>query len=66
MGALLLACALVSGCKDDKPTAPPVVLDPVPDFSLADVNATSATADQAVSPRDYLQRVSAWYFGHST
>jgi hypothetical protein len=38
----------------------------VPDFSLLDVNATSPTAGQAVSPRDYLEAVSGWYFGHAT
>ena len=38
----------------------------MPDFALVDVNATSSTFDQAVSPRDYLQQVSAWYFGHAT
>jgi hypothetical protein len=37
-----------------------------PDFSLMDVNATSASYQQQVSPRDYLQQVSAWYFGHAT
>jgi len=30
------------------------------------VNPNSATNGQPVSPRDYLMRVSAWYFGHST
>ncbi|MBL9023754.1 MAG: hypothetical protein JNL21_16290 [Myxococcales bacterium] len=40
--------------------------DLVPDFSLLDVNPASPTANQPVSPRDYLQRVSGWYFGHST
>lgn len=38
----------------------------VSDFSLPDVNTTSATFGAAVSPRDYLQKVSGWYFGHST
>jgi hypothetical protein len=38
----------------------------VPDFSLIDVNPNSMTSGQPVSPRDYLMRVSAWYFGHST
>jgi hypothetical protein len=38
----------------------------VSDFSLQDVNPASPTADQPVSPRDYLQRVSGWYFGHAT
>ena len=37
-----------------------------PDFHLTDVNATSSTSGQAVSPRDYLEQVSAWYFGHAT
>jgi hypothetical protein len=39
---------------------------PMPDFSLTDVNSTSATYNQPVSPRDLLQTVSAWYFGHAT
>lgn len=38
----------------------------VPDFALVDVNATSASYDQAVSPRDYLDQVSGWYFTQST
>jgi hypothetical protein len=42
------------------------VAEPVPDFSLLDVNPASPTANQPVSPRDYLMRVSAWYFGHAT
>jgi len=37
----------------------------VPDFSLIDVNSTSSTYNQLVSPRDYLQQTSAWYFGVS-
>ena len=41
-------------------------VDPVPDFHLQDVNETSASFEQALSPRDYLQQVSAWYFGHAT
>jgi hypothetical protein len=38
----------------------------VPDFSLVDVNATSPTYGDPVSPRDYLMQVSAWYFAHAT
>ncbi len=38
----------------------------VPDFALMDVNSTSSTYGQPVSPRDYLQQVSGWYFGHAT
>lgn len=36
---------------------------PMPDFALVDVNPSSATADQEVSPRDFLNQVSGWYFG---
>lgn len=39
---------------------------PMPDFSLVDVNQTSPTHGQLVSPRDRLQEVSAWYFGHGS
>ena len=42
------------------------VLFAVPDFSLIDVNETSPTYNQSVSPRDFMGEVSAWYFGHST
>jgi hypothetical protein len=38
----------------------------VPDFALTDVNPNSSTYNQAVSARDYLGQVSAWYFGHAT
>jgi len=41
-------------------------LGPVPDFSLLDVNETSPTYDTRVSPRDYLGRVSAWYFAEAS
>ena len=40
--------------------------DAIFDFSLTDVNTTSATFDMPVSPRDYLGKVSGWYFGHAT
>ena len=35
-------------------------------FSVVDVNPGSARYQEAVSPRDYLGQISAWYFGHST
>jgi hypothetical protein len=38
----------------------------VPNFSLVDVNATSPTVGDPVSPRDFLMQVSAWYFAHAT
>jgi len=64
-----VAIALLLGCGDDDPPATaPFVPDGTarPDFSLVDVNANSATSGRAVSPRDYLGKVSAWYFGAST
>ena len=42
------------------------LMEKVFDFSLPDVNSTSATFGQDVSPSDYLGQVSAWYFGHAT
>jgi hypothetical protein len=36
---------------------------PVPDFTLSDSNANSPRRNSAVSPRDYLLQVSAYYFG---
>jgi hypothetical protein len=38
----------------------------VADFHLLDVNESSATFNQRVSPRDYLGQVTGWYFGHAT
>jgi hypothetical protein len=69
--ALLAALCLAAGCSTDPATAPEEPEpepspDPAPDFSLRDVNATSARFDQMVSPRDYQGGVSAWYFGHAT
>lgn len=37
-----------------------------PDFALVDVNPASQTHNQPVSPRDYLDQTSGWYFTHST
>ena len=68
--ALCFALAVIpglSGCSgDDDPVNPGPGAGQVPNFSLKDVNATSTTFDQAVSPRDHLEKVSAWYFGHAT
>lgn len=37
-----------------------------PDFGLLDVNEGSASFDEVVSPRDYLEKVSGWYYTHAT
>ena len=42
------------------------IAPPRPDFLLSDVNTTSPRSGESVSPRDYLEAVSGWYFGHST
>ena len=64
---------LGAGCSSDSDPAPsgptgpgPNTTDPVPDFSLRDVNVNSTRFDEMVSPRDYEGQVSAWYFGHAT
>jgi hypothetical protein len=63
----LAAAALVSSCEDD-PAQPREELNPslAPNFSLLDVNPKSVRHGESVSPRDYLGKVSAWYFGHAT
>lgn len=39
---------------------------PAPNFQLLDANPNSPRAAQSVSPRDYVDKISAWYFIHST
>lgn len=45
---------------------PSVSEDAPPDFELADLNPGSARYGERVSPRDYLEQVSGWYFTHAT
>ena len=40
--------------------------DPMPSFTLPDVNPASPTGGTVVAVTDQRGRVSAWYFGHST
>ena len=66
---LLLAALLAGvGCGDDdsSPNQPATPEGQVSGFELPDVNPNSATHETDVSPRDYLDQVSAWYFGHAT
>lgn len=38
----------------------------VADFSLPDVNPSSPSYGETISPRDHLYQVSGWYFIHAT
>ena len=40
--------------------------EPLGNFALSDVNESSPSFNQLVSPRDFLGQTTAWYFGHST
>ncbi len=40
--------------------------DALSDFSLPDINTASATYQQIISPRDYIQQVTGWYFIKAT
>jgi hypothetical protein len=62
----LLASMLLFACQPAPVPAPtPVISEEAPDFSLTDVAPESPRFGQQVSPRDYLGKVSGWYFGHS-
>ena len=67
LARLLPLCALAllaAACGKDDPNTPPAGL--VPDFLLMDVNENSSLVGRTVSPRQYQQKVSAWYFGYAT
>ena len=49
-----------------QPEPPTVPSNANSDFTLVDQNNTSNRHAEPVSPRDYLGKVSGWYFGHST
>lgn len=59
---LLLLAACGSGSSGPPPGGPV----PAADFLLLDVNDTSTTYNQGVSPRDFLQMTSGHYFGAAT
>lgn len=56
---IFLAGGALLACKDTTGQV-------LPDFTLQDENPVSASYLAEVSPRDKLDKVSAWYFGHST
>ena len=62
----LMVWFLGLGCADSGQGSWALPLGPVPDFMLIDLNSGSARAGEVISPRDYLEQVSGWYFAHST
>lgn len=67
--AALIAVFSATSCKED--TGPKWVCEDsellgcAPDFALLDHNPASGTYNMYVSPRDYLGKVSAWFFGYA-
>jgi hypothetical protein len=60
-----LSLALTVACAGSDPGGAADLEGPGPDFALQDVNPASPTVGEPVSPRDHLDQVSAWYFGHA-
>jgi hypothetical protein len=66
-GALALqAASPQTGVVSPVMTQPITTEPPRADFALVDVSADSPRSGELVSPRDYLEAVSGWYFGHAT
>lgn len=63
MRASVLGALALVGCQG--PTKSAELGGVLSDFSLEDVNATSATVGAMISPRDYQGMATAWYFGHA-
>jgi hypothetical protein len=60
------SAARTFGCQVEQLEARQMMAHMVADFSLIDVNATSSSYNQPVSPRDFVGQVSGWYFGQAT
>jgi hypothetical protein len=58
---------LLGACSSGGTTPPPGTgPQVVPEFLLVDVNPTSTTNGDDVSPRDSLGLITAWYFASAT
>lgn len=76
LGPALLAMLLATGCQRAvSDTAFNTACDGheldntaarAPDFCLVDLNTNSPRNGETITPRDYLEQVSGWYFIHST
>ena len=62
----LMAMAIGCAPKGDTGASLSAGEQPSDEWALEDVNATSPTFGQVVSPSDLRGQVSVWYFGHST
>ena len=62
----VLALLLCTACTESGLGTGALPTGPVSDFSLIDLNPASFTSGEVVSPRDYLEQVSGWYFAHAT
>ena len=66
MNPLLTATLFAAVCGAAAPRADAQVMA---DFSMPEINTTSlrrAVTDKAISPRDYIHQVTAWYFASET
>jgi hypothetical protein len=65
--AAALALAACGGGTEVEAVGPgPTVGELAADFSLPDHNPSSPSFSALVSPRQFLGKISAWYFGHAT
>jgi len=60
--------ALALGCAPKGDTGEIISAGTTPSdgWALEDVNASSATFGEVISPSDLRGQVSVWYFGHAT
>ena len=52
--------------EDGTPDEEEAGCEPVPSFTLTDINPSSATVDEAFSPPQFEGEVSVWYFMHTS
>ena len=65
---LSILAVLTMGCEEASSSSPEGWdhTGTAPDFQLEDVNTTSVSFGEVVSPRDQMESVSGWYFAHAT